>query len=214
MHNVEERKLRFAKAWEQTLLRLFPTGIPENHIWETPDDIAAALMAIASENLNIHKPDDGISEFRACRLVQNNLLEWADDSTSLDVEAFVLRPARLTFWNPGTQTHEANFVLETATLAPSGLCKVEGKAGVEEVVDAGNGKFLKSEVWWDREQENGDLPAKSRLLHRTTKPALYAFFSKAALYESRWGSFDSHQAYHNDPKTFRHHVEAFAKIEF
>jgi serine/threonine-protein kinase len=207
-------KKEMVLKWDTKLNTLFNGAIPNDAEWTDPMDIAQVLEVMRGSDVHMFLPAGGGEELQSSRSTADGLIEWSGDTDSIDNYAFVVKPLKLTFWNPGTQTHEANFVLEVAALRAGCPSSVLNDAGVEECVELWEGYYAPRSVWDNSEYQGKELPATARLVNRATKPARFALFSKGSLYNShRDQHFDAYSAYHNDPASFRKIVSEMATIE-
>lgn len=210
---LPDHKKEMILKWRTKLYTLFNGAIPSNADWTNPADIARVLEIMQGPDVHMFLPAGGGEELQSSRSTANGLIEWSSNTDSLDNYASIVKPLKLTFWNPG-QTHEANFVLEVAALraeCPSGEVN---QAGVEECVELWEGYYAPRSAWENSEYQGEDLPDTARLVSRATKPARFALFSKGSLYNTyRDQHFDAYDAYHNDPVSFRKIVSTMAAIE-
>jgi serine/threonine-protein kinase len=211
---IHPRKKEFLVKWEEKLSALFRGEIPTNAEWTNPADIACVFQAMQGTDTYFFQPGDGGVELQASRVTIDGLLEWSDDDDPLDTYAFIVKPLRLIFWNPGAHTHEASFVLEVDAMAarcPSGQTT---EVGVEECVELSKDSFAPRNAWDSGEYQGKPLPDSARLIRRATRKARFALFSKGSLYNSLKNSdFDAYNAYHNDPVVFEKIVANLASIK-
>ena len=211
---IPDHKKEMVIKWEKKLSALFGSEIPTDAEWNVPADIARVFQAMQGSDAHIFLPGSGSEELQSSRVTAEGLLEWSGDDDSLDRYAFVVKPVRLTFWNPGSQTHEANFVLEVGAMptgCPSGYAT---EVGVEECVELSKGNFVPRAAWDSGEYNGKDLPTSARLVCRATRPARFALFGKGSLYNSfRDRDFDASMDHHTDPVEFAKIVSEMASIE-
>lgn len=211
---LSEQKKDCVDSWEEKLSALFEGKIPVRQEWTNPDEIAEVFAAMKGSDAHIFLPGGGGDELKNVRSTADGLLEWSGDGDSLDQFATVVKPVRLTFWSPGTQHHEAHFLLETDALpacCPSGYAT---EVGVEECVELSKGQYAPRTAWDQGQHQGKDLPSTARLVIRSTKPARFALFGKGSLYNSvQAGGFDAYDAHHNDAARFKTFVEQFAEVE-
>lgn len=200
--------------WHQQLRSLFNGIIPDSAEWTSPERIEAVLRAIAGHTNHVFLPTKGGQDLVDCQITKDGLLEWTPEPDALDSYAHVCKPTRLVFWNPGSSTREANFVLETGALAPVDPSENVAAEAYEEVVQLAVGEYAPRWAWDAREYQGKELPQGARLLIRNLTPGRFAIFGKGSLYNSyRARSFDAYNAVHNDPVAFKRIVEEMAKIE-
>jgi serine/threonine-protein kinase len=211
---VPEDQKEMIDSWEEKLSALFGGEIPDRAEWHTPGEIAEVFAAMQGKDAHVFLPGGGGDEFLNSRATDDGLLEWSGSTSSLDNYATVVNPVRLNFWSPGSQTHEANFVLEVGALPAGCPTGYTNDAGVEECVELSKGRYAPRSAWDNSEYEGKDLPASARLVIRATKPARYALFGKGSIYNSfRDSSFDAYSAHHNDAAVFEKIVAEMASIE-
>lgn len=211
---VSEDQKRMIDSWEEKLVALFGGEIPGRAEWHSPVAIAAVVAAMQGKDAHVFLPGGGGDEILNSRITGDGLLEWSGSTNSLDYYAAVVSPVRLTFWNPGNQTHEANFVLEVGSLPAGCPTGYTNDAGVEECVELSKDRYAPRSAWDDSEYQGKDLPASARLVRRATKPARYALFGKGSFYNQyKDHSFDAYSAFHNDAAAFEKIVAEMASIE-
>lgn len=199
--------------WSGQLSTLFDGTIPSSAEWTNPDDIQRVLSTITGPTNLVFYPDGGAEGMQDCWVTEEGYLEWSFHPGGLAKIAKVVRPLKLTFWNPGGHQHEANFVLEVAGLAPVG--RLKDRTGVfEEVVELANGTYEPLSSWHNSQCQSGqDLPQGARRLTRTIKPARYAIFGKGSRYNRyHLNQFDAYHGLHNDPAKFITVVEEMANL--
>lgn len=211
---TDEVKKELRDKWEAVLTGLFPAGIPDFFEWTDPNDIADVLNSISTTVNHVFHPDGGGTDLFGARITGDNTLEWSIHEGGLESFAVVSRPIKLTFWNPGKQNHEANFVIEVGGLPPVGRPGDHGEY-IEEVTEVYSGVYEPISSWGNGQTQNGDdLPASARRLCRVISPARYAIFGKGSLYNSyRDQTFDAYDAVHNDPVKFEKIVSSMAEVE-
>ncbi len=211
---VDDVKQRLRNQWEALLEGVFPHGIPDTAEWSDPNEIAEVLNAISSTINHVFHPEGGGEDLFGARITREGHLEWSIHENGLDTYANVVAPLKLTFWNPGKQNHEANFVLEVGLLTPVGSAHDRGEF-VEEVTEIRSGVYEPLSSWDNGQTQRGeDLPTGARKLCRVIKPARFAIFGKGSLYNSfKDRSFDAYDAHHNDPVEFKKIVSALAEID-
>lgn len=211
---VSEDQKEMIDSWEEKLSALFGGEVPDRAEWHTPDEIAAVFAAMQGKDAHVFLPGGGGDEILNSRVTDDGLLEWSGSTSSLDNYATVVSPVRLTFWNPGIQTHEAHFVLEVGSLAAGCPRGYTNDAGVEECVELSKGRYAPRSAWDNSEYQGKDLPASARLVIRATKPARYALFGKGSIYNQfNDRGFDAYSAFHNDAAAFEKIVAEMALIE-
>jgi len=212
---IPEHKKKMVVSWENKLSALFDGKIPDAAEWTTPAEIARVFQYMQGPDAHIFLAESGSEEIQSSRVTIDGLLEWSGDDDSLEKYAYVVKPQRLTFWNPGSQTHEANFILEVGAMPAGCPTGYTNAAGVEECVELSKGSYAPRTAWDNNEYNGRDLPSSARLVSRATRPARYALFGKGSLYNSyRDQTFDAMMGHHNDPQEFATIVGEMAKVEF
>lgn len=201
--------------WDQQLQALFNGAIPESAEWTAPGEIVTVLRAIAGKVNHVFLPTRGGMDLADCRVTRDGLLEWGQEEGRLDRHAYVCKPERLVFWNPGSSTREANFILEVGALDPVDPERDEQQSRKrEEVVELAPNDYAPRWAWDEQEYQGAALPGGARLLNRDLVPGRFAIFGKGSIYNGfRGQGFDAYGAVHNDPVTFRNIVEQMASIE-
>lgn len=198
--------------WNEQLISIFGKDIPTRKEWVDPQSIARILSKVKGGACHAFYPDYGGMDFRWCNLNENNELEISSDDDGKGIVT-VISPKRLIFWNPGEQTHEANFIIET-----NKLNKLEGELGkneiVENVVEVGDKQYEPGFVWEYGELRNGNpLPSNARLLKRYLEEVRFAIFGRGSIYNQPGiVGFDAYSAHHNDPEKFERIVSEMAKL--
>lgn len=211
---IDPAKKEMLDKWDEKLKTVFSGAVPTDAQWTDPAEIQGVLETVIGRDMHIFLPGGGGEELVSSRVTSDGLIEWSGDNDSLDRYAFVVKPSKLVFWNPGDQTHEANFVLEVGALRPECPNKYVTEEGVEEIVELKKGVYAPRSAWDAGEYKGQELPDSARLLSRATKPARFAIFSKGSLYNShRDRQFDAYSAHHNDPIEFKKIVIEMASIE-
>lgn len=208
--NVNARDRKLLDLWESKLSDLFGGAIPAKKEWTDSEEVARVLKAMRGEDTYFFQPGDGGLEMLDSRATSDGLVEWTDETSSLDEFAFVVRPVRLVFWNPGNQTHEANFILEVDAQAPG--CptgEMTNHVGIEQCMELAKGSYAPLSAGHERAYFGKSFPAAARVVRRATRPARFALFSKGSLYYR----YDGHKALHNDHVQFEDLVSQFAAIE-
>jgi hypothetical protein len=200
--------------WEALLGDLFTDGIPDSAEWTDPNEIARVLNVISSSINHVFHPEGGGEDLVGAQITREGHLEWSIHEDGLDTFANVVTPVKLTFWNPGKQNHEANFVLEVGALKPVGRPQDRSEY-LEEITEVRSGVYEPLSSWENGQTQNGDdLPAGARRLCRVIKPARFAIFGKGSLYNSfKDKGFNAYDAHHNDPAEFKKIVSSMAEVE-
>jgi len=199
--------------WDQRLNELFSGAVPSHAEWTALDAIVSTLRAVAGNLNHVFFPSGGGQDLMSCRATQDGLLEWSY-SDNLDRSAYVCKPVKLVFWNPGVSTREANFVLEVTALQPLDPAQEDSSREREEVVELGDGRYAPRYAWDEDEYQGETLDASARLLVRRLAPGRFAIFGKGSNYNLDHGNgFDAYLAPHNDPARFRVIVERMAAAE-
>lgn len=162
--NVPPHKKEMVIKWEAKLSALFSGAIPDSAEWTSPEAIARVFQAMQGRDAHIFLPGSGSEEIQSSRATADGLLEWSGEDDSLDRYAYVVKPVRLVFWNPGDHTHEANFILEVGAMpavCPTGYAS---EVGVEECVELSKGMYAARTAWDENEYNGKDLPASARLV--------------------------------------------------
>ena len=210
---TDDGKQELREKWEAFVAALFEGTIPEAAEWTDSNDIVRVLYAISSPVNHMFHPDGGGLDLRAAQLSREGTLEWATHEGGLESFVHVVRPVKLTFWNPGLYKHEANFVLEVDALDPVGEEHARSEY-VEELTEVRLGTYEPLSSWDNGYSENGDPLDGARRLCRIIKGSRFAIFGKGSLYNSFSDKgFDAYSAYHNDPVKFAKIVEEMAKID-
>jgi len=211
---LNDGKQELRDQWEALLRGLFPAGVPESFEWTEPTDIAYVLNMISSQVNHVFHPDGGGTDLIGAQITREGYLEWSIHENGLQTFANVSRPVKLTFWNPGKQNHEGNFLLEVVGLTPVGRPEDRGEY-VEEVTEIYPGVYEPISSWGSGQTQSGqDLPVGARRLCRVVNSARYAVFGKGSIYNSfRDRNFDAYNAHHNDPVEFRKIVSSMAEVE-
>lgn len=210
----DDRKQELRDQWDGMLQGIFKGTIPESAEWTDPHEIADVFNAISGSLNHSFHPGGGGEDINGAQVTREGNLEWSIHENGLETFANVVRPVKLTFWNPGKQSHEANFVLEVGALAPAGGSRDRSQL-VEELTEVWPGVYEPLSSWENGESQNGDpLPQGARRLCRVVAPARFAIFGKGSLYNSfRDQGFDAYDAHHNDPLEFKKIVMSMAAIE-
>lgn len=211
---VSDGKQELRDKWEGLLETLFKGNIPDSTEWTDPSEIAHVLNVISGTVNHVFHPGGGGEDLFEAQVTQEGNLEWSIHENGLKAFANVVRPVNLTFWNPGKQNHEANFVLEVSALEPVGRPQDRSEY-YEEVTEVRFGMYEPLSSWENGQTQNGDkLPEGARRLCRAIGPARFAIFGKGSLYNSfRDQGFDAYNAHHNDPAEFKKIVESMAQVE-
>lgn len=209
----EDGKQELREEWENIVAALFEGTIPSAAEWTDPNEIARVLNAISSSVNHMFHPDGGGLDLMGAQISQEGNLEWATHEGGLASFAHVARPVKLTFWNPGSYAHEANFVLEVAALNPVGGEHGRGEY-VEELTEVRPGTYEPLSSWDNGHSENGEPLQGARRLCRIIKGSRFAIFGKGSIYNSFTDKgFDAYSGYHADPVKFAAIVEEMAKIK-
>lgn len=188
--------------WDVALTSVFEGEVPDYAQWTSLEAIVSTLNGIAGRINHVFFPSGGGQALHAC-WANDDLLEWTDREAELASRAYVCKPTKLTFWNPGKTTREANFILETAELSPVYLSESEHDRFYEEVVEISPGEFAPRYAWDAGEFEGLPLPEGARVLVRTVRPSRFAVFCIGSRYNSdKSRSFDAYDAIHTDPEAF------------
>lgn len=211
---VDEHKQKMREKWDALLDALFGGGVPESAEWSSPEEIADVFNAISSTINHVYHPGGGGEDLFGARITPENFLEWSVHEDGLDRFANVVQPIKLTFWNPGKQSHEANFVLEVGALTPVGSPSDRSEY-TEEVTEVSAGVYEPLSSWNNGQTKRGEeLPHTARKLCRVIKPARFAIFGKGSLYNLfKDQTFDAYDAHHNNPVEFAKIVSALADID-
>ena len=210
---TDDGKQELREKWEAIVAALFEGTIPEAAEWTDSNDIVRVLNAISSPVNHMFHPDGGGLDLRAAQLSREGTLEWATHEGGLKSFVHVVRPKKLTFWNPGLYKHEANFVFEVDALDPVGEEHARSEY-VEELTEVRPGTYEPLSSWDNGYSENGDPLQDARRLCRIIKDSRFAIFGKGSLYNSFTDQgFDAYSAYHNDPVKFAKIVEEMANIK-
>lgn len=205
MHDDGKSELR--QKWAEVVSEVFNGAVPDKAEWTKPAEIAAVLNAISSPANHMFYPDNGGTDIRGAQLNSKGELEWAVEENRLDSSAHIAAPLKLTFWNPGSYGHEANFVLECGALEPQGD-KASHSSYAEELTELSDGSFDPRSTWDEGSHEG------ARLVIRYVRPGRFAIFGKGSIYNSfRDKGFDAYDAFHNDPAGFEKAVKEMANIK-
>jgi hypothetical protein len=211
---VNDGRQELRDKWEALLDILFQDGIPDSAEWTDSSEIARVLNVISSSINHVFHPEGGGEDLVGAQITREGNLEWSIHEDGLKTFANVVRPVKLTFWNPGKQNHEANFVLEVSALEPVGRPQDRSEY-VEELTEIRSGVYEPLSSWENSQTQRGDdLPEGARRLCRVIKPARFAIFGKGSIYNSfKDKGFDAYQAHHNDPAEFKKIVGAMAEVD-
>lgn len=210
---LDEPQRKFLLQWDEQLRSIFGSSVPERAEWTLIGDIEHVLSKVARAANHMFLPTGGGEDLEDCR-ANDGLIEWTSEIERLDYYASAANPVRLTFWNPGKQTHEAHFILESGILGP--VIEAEYRTDEsEEIVEIAPGDYAPRSAWDAGEHRGEPLPDTARLLTRYLKPARFAIFSKGSLYNLyRGNGFDAYMATHNDPAAFEKIVSDMAQIQY
>ncbi len=207
-------QVELIQRWDQKLVELFGGEVPANAEWTSLHQITAVLSGIAGGFNHVFLPDKGGEDLGSCQASSNGLLEWSTREDSLDSHANVCRPIKLTFWNPGPTTREANFVLEVDGLTPVDPDGNAGDESYEEVVEIRQGVYAPRYAWDVGQYQGEPLPDSARLLMRTLNPGRFAVFGKGSIYNLyKDKHFDAYDGFHNDPEQFKNIVATMSSVE-
>lgn len=208
--NVDESQRKLIDLWEAKLTKLFGNDVPVRAEWTDPDRIGRVLKIMSGEDAYFFQPGDGGLDLIDCRSTSEGYIEWTDENEPLEEYAFILKPTRLVMLNPGTQNHEANFVLEVegeAAGCPTG--EVTNEVGIEQCYELDNGVYAPCDAGYLREYRGKPFPATARVVRRATRSVRFALFSKGSFYYR----YDGYKALHNDPVAFEKLVNTCASVE-
>jgi len=210
---LDEPQRKFLLQWEDQLQSIFGSSAPERAEWTALGDIEQVMGKLSRAATHMFLPTGGGEDLEDCR-ANDGLIEWTSEADRLDYYASAARPVRLSFWNPGKQTHEAHFILECGALGP--VIEAEYRTDDrEEIVELAPDDYAPRSAWDAGEYRGESLPDTARLLTRYIKPARFAIFSKGSIYNLyRGDGFDAYMAVHNDPAAFGKIVSDMAQLEY
>jgi len=157
MDIIEKNK----KNWEDTLIKLFPSGIPDSCEWTKVEEIISVLNTIGSiSNTNyIFPPIGGVTEIKSSKLSHER--GCIEIYTGI---ANILKPKRLLFesFNDAMWNY---FRIETSAIPASGVYK-NNDGSFEDLVEIEPGRYIKLDYCVFNEYEGEEFPDTARTIIR------------------------------------------------
>jgi hypothetical protein len=155
--------------WEAALHTAFPQGIPQSASWTQRDAIVDALGPFCAKNLNhTMLPRGGGQDMDEVTYSREpGCIEFRPDPSV----AYVCRPGVLYFENIAASPWNSFFLLDTASLSPSGVYE-EGTRAHEEVLELPDGEYVnrshldEGSLGYDGNDRDIPIPDPHRLVVR------------------------------------------------
>lgn len=188
----EEFDARNKREWEIAIKDLFPDEIPHSTEFEGMDEIVRALSPFCKVGLN-HTllPKSGGMDI--VKVQPGRRYECLELLPSARI-AYICKPSRLFFEHLPETPWDSFLLLETHSLAPTGV--YEGLSDdYEEVVELKDGSFYERSCWDEAQlghDEDGNeipLPEDARLAVRFLA-GKFLFVAKRSLWNRNTGTYD------------------------
>jgi hypothetical protein len=218
---LKERDLELFNLWEKRLREIFGATIPAARSWSGLADITGILQALSgSTAIHVFFPGGGGQDLGwVGESAEAGAIEFVPERVAPGERpqgrAYMISPEALHFRVPGGSLLESHFVLTTKPLNATGLDALRASGFAEEVVNIGDGEYVERRCWDEGRLDDGrGMPDDARIEVRYIRPARFAIFSKAALYNRMRGKgFDAYMGIHQDEAIFNEIVEKLASIE-
>ena len=178
--------------WEAALHTAFPQGIPQSASWNQRDAIVDVLRPFCAKSLNhAMLPRGGGQDMAAVTYSREpGCIEFRPDPSV----AYVCRPAVLSFEHITSSPWNSFFLLNTASLAPSGVYE-EREREYEEVLELPDGEYLnrshldQGSLGYDESDRDIPIPDPHRLVVRILDGKLL-FVAKRSLWNTVSQTYD------------------------
>lgn len=196
------------KEWSDTLLELFPNGVPTTARWTDLDAIVNVLKKVSSiPSLNhMFYPTGGGNDLTGVsKSNEEGCIELNTDGIFN-----VIKPKELTFEEITLDNEWSYFRIELEELQPSGIYK-SLYYPTEELTELRAGKYVDRNIWDEGEYRGKPLPKSARVVIRFFSGA-FVIFKKTSIYNRTGLKDDAYDGKHSkmSADAFRHYIQEAA----
>ena len=183
MSKEEERAYKNIQDWEEKIIKIFPTAIPNECTWFEEIDILNVLFTLCSNKVaNIFYPDgkrlglygvDFSKEDKCIELITDNTID-------------IVSPLKLSFHYYDEAFEWSYFRLETDNLKQ--ICNNKNKLHKEALISLDNGEYIDilncSQKYGDKDNMDNLIIDDAKLVNRYLKKSSFLIFARSSYFKN------------------------------
>ena len=183
MSKEEERDYKNIQDWEEKIIKIFPTAIPNECTWFEEIDILNVLFTLCSNKVaNIFYPDgkrlglygvDFSKEDKCIELITDNTID-------------IVSPLKLSFHYYDEAFEWSYFRLETDNLKQ--ICNNKNKLHKEALISLDNGEYIDilnySQKYGDKDNMDNLIIDDAKLVNRYLKKSSFLIFARSSYFKN------------------------------
>ena len=192
MSKEEERDYKNIQDWEEKIIKIFPTAIPNECTWFEEIDILNVLFTLCSNKVaNIFYPDgkrlglygvDFSKEDKCIELITDNTID-------------IVSPLKLSFHYYDEAFEWSYFRLETDNLKQ--ICNNKNKLHKEALISLDNGEYIDilnySQKYGDKDNMDNLVIDDAKLVNRYLKKSSFLIFARNSYFKNLYNkSYNSY----------------------
>ena len=192
MSKEEERDYKNIQDWEEKIIKIFPTAIPNECTWFEEIDILNVLFTLCSNKVaNIFYPDgkrlglygvDFSKEDKCIELITDNTID-------------IVSPLKLSFHYYDEAFEWSYFRLETDNLKQ--ICNNKNKLHKEALISLDNGEYIDilnySQKYRDKDNMDNLVIDDAKLVNRYLKKSSFLIFARNSYFKNLYNkSYNSY----------------------
>ena len=192
MSKEEERAYKNIQDWEEKIIKIFPTAIPNECTWFEEIDILNVLFTLCSNKVaNIFYPDgkrlglygvDFSKEDKCIELITDNTID-------------IVSPLKLSFHYYDEAFEWSYFRLETDNLKQ--ICNNKNKLYKEALISLDNGEYIDilnySQKYGDKDNMDNLVIDDAKLVNRYLKKSSFLIFARNSYFKNLYNkSYNSY----------------------
>ena len=192
MSKEEERAYKNIQDWEEKIIKIFPTAIPNECTWFEEIDILNVLFTLCSNKVaNIFYPDgkrlglygvDFSKEDKCIELITDNTID-------------IVSPLKLSFHYYDEAFEWSYFRLETDNLKQ--ICNNKNKLHKEALISLDNGEYIDilnySQKYGDKDNMDNLIIDDAKLVNRYLKKSSFLIFARNSYFKNLYNkSYNSY----------------------
>lgn len=192
MSKEEERDYKNIQDWEEKIIKIFPTAIPNECTWFEEIDILNVLFTLCSNKVaNIFYPDgkrlglygvDFSKEDKCIELITDNTID-------------IVSPLKLSFHYYDEAFEWSYFRLETDNLKQ--ICNNKNKLYKEALISLDNGEYIDilnySQKYRDKDNMDNLVIDDAKLVNRYLKKSSFLIFARNSYFKNLYNkSYNSY----------------------